>query len=168
MWGIFKKATSFTLPMAHTNCWKNSYVIHNIVFLSSTWYITQRLIEGGGGTIHIRIQANKTNVKNNGILSSTWYITQRLIQEGWGTIHIRIQANKTNVKNNGISLPISTATLTRAGRDACKQTAATKLLLNVGIKGTFLLPLLQLPQNMVALFCFLCCGSCTFCLLPLA
>jgi hypothetical protein len=52
-------------------------------------------------------------------------------------------------------LPISSATLARARRNASQQPSTAELLLNVRVKGTFLLMLLKFPLDMVALLCFL-------------
>ena len=54
-------------------------------------------------------------------------------------------------------LPISSATLSRAGRNARQQASTAKLLFNVSVKLTSLLTLLKLPLDMVALLCFLSC-----------
>lgn len=61
-------------------------------------------------------------------------------------------------------LPISSAALARARGDAGQQPPTTKLLLDVGVECPALLPLLQLPEDVVALLCFLRCSS--FALLP--
>jgi len=57
-------------------------------------------------------------------------------------------------------VPISSAALPRAGRDAGQQPSTAELLLNVGVQSTTLLPLLQLPLDVVALLCLLC-GNCS-------
>lgn len=53
-------------------------------------------------------------------------------------------------------LPVSSAALSRAGRDASIQPTTVKLLFDVGVEFTTLLTLLDLPLNMVALLCFIC------------
>lgn len=56
--------------------------------------------------------------------------------------------------NNLRKLPVSSATLTRPRGNASKQTPTTKLLLNVSIKLTIFLALLQFSLQMITLFGF--------------
>ena len=63
-------------------------------------------------------------------------------------------------KQLSICLPISSATLAWAGRNASQQPTTTKLLFNVGIKSTIFLALLKLPQEIATLFGFFCGAIC--------
>ncbi len=65
-------------------------------------------------------------------------------------------------------VPISSATLSRARRNAGQQPSTTELLLNVRVQCTSLLALLKLPLDIVALLCFLCGSSSNLSLLPLS
>lgn len=64
-------------------------------------------------------------------------------------------------------VPISSATLSRARRNAGQQPSTTELLLNVRVQCTSLLALLKLPLDIVALLCFLCGSSSNLRLLSL-